>query len=216
MKAYYEHGGITIYHGDCRDVVDSQGWAAQHGVKVFDLLLTDPPYGHGDRWSGGTWASDPMYADAKQWDQVTFPDGELIGLLTLAKFQVVWGGNYYRMPPSRSWLAWVKSPQMETMADFELAWTNFDRPSKLLRENRNPDGKRWHPTQKPESVMRWAITQTPQNPRRILDPFMGGGTSLVAAKRLGREATGIDISEKYCEIAAKRLAQEALPLGESA
>lgn len=209
MKPYYEHAGITIFLGDCREVVDQ--WEGLR-TQSFDLLLTDPPYGHGDRWSGGTWASDPMYAEAKQWDAERIPDGDLIGLLSFAPFQIVWGGNYYRMPPSRSWLAWVKSSQMPTMADFELAWTNFDRPSKMLREDRNPDGKRWHPTQKPESVMRWAIHQTPKAVGRVLDPFMGSGTTLVACKRLGLIAVGIEIEEKYCEIAAKRLAQEALPL----
>jgi len=209
MKPYYEHAGITIYHGDARDVAEQ--WRGLRGHS-FDLTLTDPPYGHGDKWAGGTWASDPMYADAMQWDAQTLPDGDLIELLTFAPWACVWGGNYYRMPPSRSWLSWVKSSQMQTMADFELAWTNFDKPSKMLREDRNADGKRWHPTQKPESVMRWAILQTPEPVFRIFDPFMGSGTTLVAAKRLGKQAIGIELREDYCEIAVKRLAQEALPL----
>jgi site-specific DNA-methyltransferase (adenine-specific) len=208
VKPYYEQSGVTIYHGDAREVADL--WRGQRSHS-FGLTLTDPPYGHGDKWSGGTWASDPMYADAKLWDAETIPDGDLIELLTFAPFAVVWGGNYYRMPPSRSWLAWVKSSQMQTMADFELAWTNFDKPSKMLREDRNPDGKRWHPTQKPESVMRWAIRQTPETVRSVFDPFMGSGTSLVAAKRLGIPSVGIDVSEAYCEIAAQRLQQEVLP-----
>lgn len=213
MKPYYEHAGITIYHGDCREVCDQWRGLRTHS---FDLVLTDPPYGHGDKWSGGTWASDPMYADAKRWDAVALPDGDVVEITTFAPFAVVWGGNYYRMPPSRCWLAWAKSSQMQTMADFELAWTNFDQPSKMIREDRNPDGKRWHPTQKPESVMRWAMMQAPNlhaSPAyALLDPFMGSGTTLVAAKRMRKMATGIDISEKYCEIAAKRLSQEALPL----
>jgi len=125
---------------------------------------------------------------------------------------IVWGGNYYDLPPSRCWLAWVKSSSMPTLADFELAWTNFDQPAKLLREDRNADGKRWHPTQKPELVMRWALSQAPRQVHVVLDPFMGSGTILVASKRMGRQAIGIDVSEKYCEIAAKRLAQGALDL----
>lgn len=209
MRPYYEQSGITIYHGDCREVADL--WRGLRAYS-FDLTLTDPPYGHGDKWSGGTWAADPMYADAMRWDAETVPDGDLIEVLTFAPFAVVWGGNYYRMPPSRCWLAWIKSSQMQTMADFELAWTNFDRPSKMLRENRNPDGKRRHPTQKPESVMRWAIHQTPEPVRKLFDPFMGSGTSLVAAKRLGIAAVGVELEEQYCEIAARRLQQEALPL----
>lgn len=209
MKPYYEQSGVTIYHGDCREVVDHLG--VSWGEK-FDLMLTDPPYGHGEKWSGGTWASDPMYADAKVWDAAPIPDADLIGLLRLSRFQVVWGGNYYRMPPSRCWLAWVKSSQMDTLADFELAWTNLDRPAKLLREDRNPDGKRWHPTQKPQSLMRWCLRQVPAPIRTVFDPFMGSGTTLRAAKDNGMRATGIEIDERYCEIAAKRLQQEVLPL----
>lgn len=209
MTPYYEHAGITIYHGDCREVADLWRGLRTHS---FDLTLTDPPYGHGAKWSGGTWASDPMYADAKQWDAETIPDADLLSVLAFSPYAAVWGGNYYRMPPSRCWLSWVKSSQMQTMADFELAWTNFDKPAKLIREGRNPDGKRWHPTQKPESVMRWVIFQTPIPVSSVFDPFLGSGSTLVAAKRLGIGGVGIEKEERYCEIAAKRLAQEALPL----
>src|ERR1019366_3671997 len=101
---------------------------------------------------------------------VTLPDGDVIEMTTFAPLSIVWGGNYYRMPPSRCWLAWVKSSQMDTMADFELAWTNFDRPAKMIREDRNADGKRQHPTQKPESVMRWAMLQAPGDVHSVFDP----------------------------------------------
>jgi len=209
---YYDADGVTIYHGDCRDVC-----ADWYGLrtKPFDLLLTDPPYGLGDRWTGGTWGSDPMYTDARRWD-ARVPDGDLIALVSLATDAIIWGGNYYRMPPSRCWLAWVKRSRMDTLADLELAWTTFDRPAKLITEDRNPEGKRQHPTQKPESVMLWALTQAPATIVRVFDPFMGSGTTLAAAKRLGKIAIGIDCDERYCEIAANRLRQAALPLFEGA
>jgi len=98
------------------------------------------------------------------------------------------------------------------MADFEMAWTNIDMPGKAWEENRNPDGKRKHPTQKPMSLFRWCIQLDKKTPKIVLDPFMGSGTTLRAAKDLGRKAIGIEIEEKYCEIAAKRLRQEVLPL----
>lgn len=197
MRPYYEHAGITIYHGDCREILPHV---------TADVLVTDPPYGLGDRWSGGTWASDPMYSDAKRWDQKPFE-----GLEKVVKSfgsSVIWGGNYYALPPSRCWLAWLKSSRMQTMSDFELAWTNLNRPAKVFEEDRNPDGKRRHPTQKPISVMKWSLSFVPAG--IVLDPFMGSGTTLRAAKDLGRKAIGIEIEERYCEIAAKRLAQEVL------
>jgi site-specific DNA-methyltransferase (adenine-specific)/modification methylase len=152
-----------------------------------------------------------MYDDAKRWDAELFPNEALVGMLAHVKHAIVWGGNYYELPPSRCWLSWVKTSLMPTMADFELAWTNLDRPSKLIRENRNESLKRGHPTQKPESVMRWCIQQAPDG-CAVLDPFMGSGTTLVAAKRLGRKAIGIERERSYCELAVERLRQSALPL----
>ncbi len=201
MKPYYEHGGITIYHGDCRDVLPSL-------TAVAGLVLTDPPYGHGEKWSGGTWASNPIYDLAFKWDAKPIDAGTMALVIGSALSVIVWGGNYYSMPPSRCWLAWEKSSKMPTMADFEMAWTNLDRPAKLFRENRNPDGKREHPTQKPLSLMRWCLSMVPDC--AVIDPFMGSGTTLRAAKDAGRNAVGIDIEERYCEIAAKRLGQEVL------
>jgi site-specific DNA-methyltransferase (adenine-specific) len=203
VKPYYEDAACTIYHGDCREVLPLLG--------PVDVVIADPPYGHGDRWSGGTWAANPIYDLAFDWDSKPI-DADLLALVVAsAPVAIVWGGNYYSLPPSRCWLSWVKTSQMETMADFELAWTNLDRPAKQFRESRNPDGKREHPTQKPETLMRWCLGFCPAQ-GTILDPFVGSGTTLVAAKRLGRKAIGIELEEKYCEIAAKRLAQGALDL----
>lgn len=202
-RPYYDHGGITIYHADCRDIVSLLG--------PFDLLLTDPPFGHGaDKWSGGTWASNPIYDEAKEWDDAPVAPELLEACVRAAAHAIVWGGNYYAMPPSRCWLAWLKSSRLATMADFELAWTNLDRPAKAFEEDRNPDGKREHPTQKPLSLFRWCVELVVPRPLRLVDPFMGSGTALRVAKDLGLRAVGIDRVERYCEVAARRLAQEVL------
>ena len=200
MKPYYEHAGITIYHGDCRDGLSM--------LSHVGLVLTDPPYGLADRWIGGTWGAAKMYDDARRWDR-DLPTDAVVSLVSLAPKVIVWGGNLYPLPPSRSWLAWEKPNKLQTMADFELAWTNLDRPSKLLKEGRNADGKRQHPTQKPVTLMRWCFAYAGEAELTV-DPFMGSGTTLVAAKDLGRRAIGIEIDERYCEIAAKRLSQEVL------
>lgn len=203
-EPYYQDAAVTIYRGDCSAILPALDRAA--------LLLTDPPYGLGDRWSGGTWGANPMYADARRWDRAI--DSALLDLLLRAGETVmIWGGNYYALPPSRGFLAWVKDNAVPTMADLEFAWTNLDRPAKAYRSPVNPDGKRFHPTEKPLGLMQWCIRQAPGDTRGlVLDPFMGGGTTLRAAKDFGRPAIGIEIEERYCEIAAKRMEQEVLPL----
>lgn len=201
-KPYYQADGQTIYHADCRHVLPF--------LPKFDLLLTDPPYGLGHKLhEGGTWATNPIYDAMTEWDLSPTPDDLIALAISKAETCIVWGGNYYSLPPSRCWLSWVKLEQMNTMADFELAWTNRDANSKKFTERRNPDGKRRHPTQKPESLMSWCLSLVPEV-KTALDAYCGSGTTLVAAKQRGIQATGIDINERYCEIAANRLAQGVL------
>jgi len=200
MKPYYEHAGITIYHGDCREILP--------GLPKCDLLLTDPPYGAGYAANpilGKNRASKPH--EAKEWDGA--PVAEMGEIIKSASYAVVWGGNYYDLPPSRCWLIWYKPDSLPSMADLEMAWVSRDGNAKHFSWTTaatNPE-RVGHPTQKPEAVMRWCISHFP-NAETILDPFMGSGTTLVAAKNLGRKAIGIEIEERYCEIAAKRLSQE--------
>jgi DNA modification methylase len=131
--------------------------------------------------------------------------------------QIIFGGNFFELPPSSCWLVWDKDNTGD-FADCELAWTNLNKAVRrlmfrwngMLQEPGIPKEVREHPTQKPEPVMTWALGHAP-NVRTVLDPFMGSGTTLAAAKRQGMSATGIEIEERYCEIAAKRLSQEVLP-----
>ncbi len=174
-------GDATLYLGDCREILPT--------LPKVDAVVTDPPYGLGERWTGGTWGSNPMYAEAREWDHPIEPE-LLEAVLRAAPSSIIWGGNYYALPPSRCWLSWRKSSRMETMADFELAWTNLDRPAKEITEGRNPDGKRDHPTQKPTRVMEWTLGFVDQS-HTILDPFMGSGTTGVACANLGRKFIGI-------------------------
>jgi DNA modification methylase len=200
-KPYYQDAHVTLYCGDCREILPKLG--------KFDLLLTDPPYGHGDKWQGGTWGAAEMYKDAMKWDAETPSEDTIADVLKAATVGIVWGGNYFRLPPSRCWLSWEKSSRMDTLADFELAWTSMDRPCKAKREDRNPDGKRVHPTQKPLSILQWCFGFVP-DAKTVLDPFAGSCTTGVAAKLEGRHATLIEISERYCEIGAERLRQGVL------
>lgn len=205
MKPYYEQSGVTIYHGDCRDVFEE--WEGLR-TQPFDLLLTDPPYGIYEL--GGKWGHKADLA----WDRAPIAADLLTIARSFARFQIIWGGNYYPLPPSRGWLVWYKRDSVPSAADVELAWTSFDMNAQLIDHTiaATNSERVGHPTQKPEAVMRWSLQQAPSDVKTVLDPFMGSGTTLVAAKRLGRKAAGIEIEEKYCEIAARRLQQDALPL----
>jgi site-specific DNA-methyltransferase (adenine-specific) len=203
LKPYFEEDGIVIYCGDCREVLPSL-----NGEADVDALITDPPYGLGIAAQLFTGARKRM--ERRDWDSSTFSGiGEI---LRYGGIQVIWGGNYYALPPSRLWLCWYKPDAPPSMAHCELAWTNLDGNTRLLSHSiAATNGERvGHPTQKPEAVMRWTINEAAPNCRTVLDPFCGSGTILKAAKDLGRRALGIDIEEKYCEIAAKRLSQGVL------
>lgn len=200
MKIYWQDAQCTIYHGSAEELIDRG--------ELIDCLLTDPPYGIGARMIGGANAGYDvgMMADQREWDQHTF--SRMSELLALAGEAIVWGGNYYAMPPSRGWLVWDKSPKLATMADVELAWTSMDRNSKSYSCSRNMRNRQ-HPTQKPLTLMQWCIGFFSSG-GIIVDPFMGSGTTLVAAKNLGRMAVGVESREEYCEIAKRRLAQGVL------
>ncbi len=214
MKPYYEQSGITIFHGDCRDVIDL--WEGLR-TQSFDLLLTDPPYGI-------QWTPRVNHRDGPWKDTET---AILAPWLSLAKKACVWGGNYYtnQLAVSESWLIWLKRPagfddDPRTYALLEMAWTNYGgkpRPLTHVWDGGKRQGEAvnrdfLHPAQKPVEVMRWSILQSGITNGQILDPFMGSGTTLEAAKRLGHRAVGIEIEEQYCEVAATRLQQDALPL----
>jgi site-specific DNA-methyltransferase (adenine-specific) len=132
-------------------------------------------------------------------------------LLAIAPKAVIWGGNYWSLPPRMGWFVWDKGQRSFSLADGEMAWTSEDRAMRIFdyaRGTAMQEGK-VHPTQKPVALMRWCLESFP-NAQTILDPFMGSGTTLRAAKDLGRKAIGIEIEERYCEIAAKRMAQAVL------
>lgn len=201
LKPYYDDGnGIVIYHGDCREILPH--------LEPVDLVLTDPPYGIARVMKGGKGTGHwTLLSDGNPWDHEA-PD--LTFLLNSAKSFVVWGGNYFNLPLSRGWFVWDKLNAVPTMGQCELAWTNADRPIQRFEwpVGRNNHG---HPTEKPLELITWSITES-RTTGTILDPFMGSGTTLRAAKDLGRKCIGIEIEEKYCEIAVKRLAQEVLAL----
>jgi len=202
-QPFYDRDGITIYVGDCRIIAPL--------LPECDLLLTDPPYGLRDKLQGGTWGKS-FEGDYKDWDASTPPNWTLEMLMAKTRWQILWGGNYYNLPPSRGWLIWNKPERGLTMADAELAWTNRDCNIRTYDGSRNPDGKRVHPTQKPIGLMSWCLNQVPEA-KSVLDPYLGSGSSLVAAKDRGLRGIGIEINPAYAAAAVERLSQGVLGLG---
>ncbi len=201
-KPFYKDDRCTIYHGDCREILPL--------LPKFDLLLTDPPYGLGYRLTGGKGEWGRHFEKSPDWDQVLSPEWVIKRCVEISNLAIVWGGNYYSLPPTRCWIAWDKI-QNHTSGHFEMAWTTFDKPTRMFRLSRveaYSSGKA-HPTQKPLPLMQWCLSFAP-DAQTVLDPFMGSGTTLVAAKLEGRQAVGIEINERYCEIAAERLRQGVL------
>ncbi len=168
-------------------------------------MLTDPPYGIGI-------AANPVRQMHKKlaWDNER-PESEFIVEATKsAAYSIVWGGNYFSLQPSRKFLVWdKKQPESFSLAMAEQAWCSWDGNAKIYRCSVLSYAKS-HPTQKPEGLLRWCIKQVPDNAETIIDPFLGSGTTLVAAKLEGRKAVGIELEERYCEIAANRLCQGVL------
>lgn len=215
MKPYYQDSAVTIFCGDCREIVPTLG--------RFDLLLTDPPYGIGEGnakriASRSNMAKARDYGDAK-WDDAPPLPGVLGEMNRVCQKSIIWGGNYFDLPPSRGWLVWDKDNGANDFADCELAWTNLEtairkfrwRWAGMLQENMAEKDMREHPTQKPLSLMLWCLGSVP-DAQTVLDPFAGSGTTGRACKDLGRKCTLIEREERYCEIAARRMGQEVLAL----
>ena len=184
-------GPCTIYCGDCLEILPT----LEPGS--VDAVVTDPPYGIFA--CGGKWGRK----NELQWDKQ--PAKNIDSIIIGAHEAVVWGGNYFSLPPSRGWLVWFKRDSVPSAADVELAWTNIDMNARLIDQtiaatNAERCG---HPTQKPLRVMEWTLSFI--GGCTILDPFMGSGTTGVACIKTGRRFLGIEKEPKYFEIARKRL-----------
>jgi len=191
-------GRATLIQADCRDVLPLLG-------KV-DAVVTDPPYGIASVWKGGLkhgWGKAKSEAELRnEWDESTPSPETMAAVVACGKEVIIWGGNYFELPPSRCWLVWSKPERNFTLAEAELAWTNRDNVVRVLDYNRS-DPDRLHPTQKPVGVMRWSIDKT--KGKLVCDPFMGSGTTGVAAVQMGRDFIGIEREATYFDIACKRI-----------
>ena len=202
VTPYYEENGITIYCADNAQVLPM--------LPPCDLLLTDPPFGIGFAAQPTKWQRRAGKV-AQSWDDAPPEEWTLLLARKLCERQIIWGGNYFGLPASRCWLSWYKPDAPPSMGNVEYAWTNLDQNSRQIEQSISAtNGERvGHPTQKPLRVMGWAIQQAGEV-KTILDPWMGSGTTLVAAKLAGVRAIGIEANETYCKLAVARLAQGVL------
>jgi DNA modification methylase len=211
--------GVTLYLGDCREILPSIGYV--------DAVVTDPPYGIGEaagkaktRTSGLTSKIRNAQLYRRDYGDDVWDDEPIDPLLMTTvrrsgRWAIIFGGNYYDLPASSCWLVWDKLNGATDFADCELAWTNLPKAVRLIRYLWNGcmreerDVAREHPTQKPIEVMRWAIGHIPSPANVILDPFMGSGTTGVAAVNLGRRFIGIERDPRYFDIACRRIAESS-------
>jgi site-specific DNA-methyltransferase (adenine-specific) len=220
ITPYYQDDHATIYHGDSLEIMPEVD---------FDVIVTDPPYGINLDTNYSTLKGSGRFrdgVDGKEHPRVIGDDQPfdpaIFGDTPIAMF----GANHYatRLPETCTWHIWDKRENLGSnmLADAEMWVTTWmSGPTRIFRHKwlgymrpagRTGDGFH-HPTAKPLALMRHIIGEERTPPGVVLDPFMGSGTTLRAAKDLGRHSIGIELEEKYCEIAATRLGQEVLDLG---
>ncbi|MGB4979885.1 MAG: site-specific DNA-methyltransferase [Anaerolineae bacterium] len=207
---------VTLIQGDCLVVLPTLG-------KV-DAVVTDPPYGIGEgqkasrrtanakpdaRWRGRI----PTDYTPGEWDNGT-EQNRVDLAIAISKVAIVWGGNFYNLPPASKWLVWDKCNGESDFADCELAWTSIGGATRLFRwlwngfQKEKPED-RSHPTQKPLALMEWCLGFLPAG-IVVLDPFMGSGSTGVACVRTGRKFIGIELDPGYFAIAQRRIAEAQL------
>jgi site-specific DNA-methyltransferase (adenine-specific)/modification methylase len=201
-----EIGNATVILGDCLEILPTLG--------QFDAVVTDPPYGIGEARKNN--ASRGKLAVAKDygisdWDDQPITKESVDFLRNISKWQIIFGGNYFELPPAKCWLIWDKENGESDFADAELAWTNLNKAVRLkrymwngmLRANKELRGD--HPTQKPIGIMKWVISHLPTDVKTIIDPYMGSGTTGVACMEMDKAFVGIERERKYFDIACKRI-----------
>jgi DNA modification methylase len=199
-------GDATLYLGDCREVLATLG--------PVHAVVTDPPYGIGEsaaknRTRGGKGVEPTDYGD-DDWDREPCPPEVIAWMRAQSRWQIIFGGNYFELPPTGCWLVWDKENTGD-FADAELAWTNLPKAVRLkrhmwngmLRKDREP---RFHLTQKPLAVMQWALGHLPDRGGGVVaDPFMGSGTTGVACVAEGWSFVGIEREARHFETACRRI-----------
>lgn len=186
--------------------VDCMEFMATLPDKAFDLAIVDPPFGLGDKLTtGGTWAAKYKTGDA-DWDKAPGED-YFKELFRVSGNQIIWGGNYFNLPPSRCYLIWDKVAHMETMADCEQAWASFDKNAKIFKHVRNTSETRIHMCQKPVKLYEWLLTNYAKTGDKILDTHGGSMSIAIGCHNLGYDLTLCELDEDYYKAGVARFEQ---------
>lgn len=187
---------IELHNGDCLEAM------RQMEDNAFDLAIVDPPYGI-DINTSGRLVAEKGWA-YKDWDKST-PDKHFFDeLFRVSKNQIIWGGNYFVLPPTRGFVIWDKQqPEGVSFASCEFAWTSFDRSAKTFYQR--PQGEnRIHPTQKPVALYKWLLHNYAKEGDKILDTHLGSGSIAIACHDYGFDLVGCELDKDYYEAAVKR------------
>lgn len=191
-------------HGDCMD------YMREMPDNAFDLAIVDPPYGIGISKSREIGYKGFNQFTPKEWDNETPTEEYWQELFRVSKNQIVWGGNYFNLPPSRCFLIWDKGEGFynRSYAECEMAWTSFDANAKIFKRDPLARGDykgKIHPTQKPVALYEWLLKNYAKPGDKILDTHVGSASSLIACHKMGFDYLGFEIDEEYYNKAKKRL-----------
>ena len=182
---------------------DCMALMARYPDKYFDLAVVDPPYGI-------RISSNPVRQmhGKKQWDNAIPTDGYFEQLIRVSTNQIVWGGNYFALPPSQGFLIWdKKQPQDFSLAMCEFAWSSIQTPAKMFRFSVLTEKNKIHPTQKPVALYDWIFKNYAKPGDKILDTHLGSGSSRIAAHRAGLDFTACELDKDYFDAQNKRFEQ---------
>ena len=194
---------LDLRNMDCMDLM------AQYPDKYYNLCIVDPPYGIDINSSG---RCGHYGGKGKMWDSETPNESYFLELFRISKNQIIWGGNYFNLPPCKCFIIWDKQqPEGVSFASCEFAWTSFDSVAKTFYKSPiNADGKngRIHPTQKPVALYKWLLSNYAKPGDKILDTHGGSMSIAIACHQMGFDLTLSELDKDYYEAGIKRVKAE--------
>jgi len=188
---------------------DNMQLMARYSDNYFDLAIVDPPYGIGASEMTMGSGKNKKFKKGKNWDNETPTDKYFNELIRISKNQIIWGGNYFDLPLTKSWILWDKGIYWDCdFADGEMAWTSFNKVLRIAKIRYKgflgADKERIHPTQKPVALYKWVLDKYAKQGDKILDTHLGSGSIAIACHDYGFELTACELDTEYYEAAKKR------------